>query len=131
MGLFSTNDFYCLEHNWIVSIANTVVAHLAVRWLPLFFNPNFLYGPQTYSFSPGYVGGYKSTLVGLGLPVSLWYRITELREREKILRRVQRIPPPISFFFLAKVPFHVSNDHFLNTFITTFFLSLVLMFDDL
>ena len=50
----------------IVPQINTkVVVHLAVRWLPPFLHPNSIC--RSYSFSSGYVGEYKCTVVGLGL----------------------------------------------------------------
>ena len=48
VGLLILNNFYWLEHNQIVLPANT-----------------------SYSFSPGYVGEYKCTVVGLCLLVCL------------------------------------------------------------
>ena len=123
IGLFSTNDFYCLEHNWIVLIANTVVAHLAVRWLPIFCTPIFSMDLQFLPRLCRRVQEYSSRS-----RFTCFSMVQNHREREV---KKKLWDGYISFFFLAKVSFLVSNDHFLNTFITTFFLSLVLMSDDL
>ena len=72
-GSWSTNTPDWLKHNRIVLPTNTkVVAHSGRQVADWFLHPNTIF--RSYSFSPGYVGEYKCTLVGLGLLVCLWYR---------------------------------------------------------
>ena len=70
-GSWSTNNPYWLKHIRIVLPTNTkVVANSGRQMADWFLHPNTIF--RSYSFSPGYVGEYKCTLVGLGLLVCLW-----------------------------------------------------------
>ena len=70
-GSWSTNTPYWLKHNRLVLPTNTkVVTHSGRQVADWFLHPNTIF--RSYSFSPGYVGEYKCTLVGLNLLVCLW-----------------------------------------------------------